>query len=88
MITHHASGGCTLGPGDLLGSGAISGPTDDARSCLLELTSRGATPVVLPTGETRSFLADGDEVIIKGWCERAGAARIGLGECRGTVRPA
>ena len=77
-----------LGPGDLLGSGTISGPTDDARSCLLELTSRGATPVVLPTGETRSFLADGDEVIIKGWCERAGAARIGLGECRGTVRPA
>jgi fumarylacetoacetase len=88
MIAHHASGGCTLRPGDLLGSGTISGPTDDARSCLLELTSRGATPVALPTGEMRSFLADGDEVIIRGWCARAGAARIGLGECRGTVRPA
>lgn len=88
MIAHHASGGCTLRPGDLMGSGTVSGPTDDARSCLLELTSRGATPVVLPTGETRSFLADGDEVIIRGWCERSGAARIGLGECRGTVRPA
>ena len=86
LLTHHASNGCNMRPGDLLGSGTVSGPTDDARACLLEITSRGANPVTFPTGETRTFLADGDEVIVNGWCERAGAARIGFGECRGTVR--
>jgi fumarylacetoacetase len=86
MIAHHASNGCNLRPGDLLGSGTVSGATDDSRACLLEITKRGAEPVTLPTGETRKFLLDGDEVIVRGWCERDGARRIGFGECRGTVQ--
>ena len=85
LLAHHASNGCNLRPGDLLGSGTVSGPGKDSRGCLLELASRGAEPVALPSGETRAFLADGDEVIFRGWCERPGAARIGFGECRGEV---
>lgn len=85
MVTHHASNGCNLRPGDLIASGTISGPTRDARGCLLELTWRGAEPLSLPGGETRTFLEDGDEVILRGACERAGYARIGFGECRGTI---
>ncbi len=88
MVTHHASGGCNLRAGDLLGSGTISGETDDSRGCLLELTRRGAEPVALPNGESRKFLEDGDEVIMRAWCERDGAARIGFGECRGVIQPA
>jgi fumarylacetoacetase len=88
MLTHHTSNGCNLRPGDLFASGTISGPTSDSRGCLLELTRRGAEPVTLPAGETRKFLEDGDEVILRGWCERPGAARIGLGECRGLILPA
>ena len=88
LLTHHASGGCNLRPGDLLGSGTVSGPGEDERGCLLELTRRGTKPVRLPTGEERAFLEDGDEVVLTGWCERTGAARIGLGACRGTVVPA
>jgi fumarylacetoacetase len=88
MLTHHASNGCNLSPGDLFASGTISGATKDARGCLLELTWRGAEPITLPSGETRRFLEDGDEVIMRGSCEREGAARIGLGECRGVVIPA
>jgi fumarylacetoacetase len=88
MLTHHASNGCNLSPGDLFASGTISGATKDARGCLLELTWRGAEPITLPTGEVRKFLEDGDEVIMRGYCERKGAARIGLGECRGVVVPA
>ena len=88
LLTHHASNGCNMRPGDLLGSGTISGDARDARGCLLELTWRGAEPVALPNGETRSFLEDGDEVILRAYCEREGAARIGFGECRGVVTPA
>jgi fumarylacetoacetase len=88
MLTHHASGGCNLRQGDLLGSGTVSGPGPGEQGCLLELARRGATPVVLPDGETRSFLADGDEVIFRGWCARDDAARIGFGECRGEIRAA
>ncbi len=88
MFTHHASNGCNLRPGDLFASGTISGPTKDSRGCLLELTRRGADPVTLPHGETRKFLEDGDEVILRAWCSRPGAARIGFGECRGVVLPA
>jgi fumarylacetoacetase len=88
LLTHHSSNGCNLRPGDLLGSGTVSGPEKNSRGCLLELTSRGAEPVSLPSGETRAFLADGDEVIFRGWCERDGAVRIGFGECRGEVRAA
>jgi fumarylacetoacetase len=85
LITHHTSGGCNLLPGDLLGSGTVSGPTREERGCLLELTWRGKEPLVLPSGEERRFLEDGDEVIMTGFCERPGATRIGLGECRGTI---
>ncbi|HYU15420.1 MAG TPA: fumarylacetoacetase [Candidatus Acidoferrum sp.] len=88
LVAHHTSGGCNLRPGDLLASGTVSGATRGARGCLLELTWRGAEPIRLPTGEERRFLEDGDEVIFRGWCEREGFARIGLGECRGTVMPA
>jgi fumarylacetoacetase len=85
MLTHHASNGCNLRLGDLLASGTVSGPEKDARGCLLELTRRGTEPVALPTGESRRFLEDGDEVIMRGYAERAGARRIGFGECRGTL---
>ena len=85
MLTHHASNGCNLRPGDLLASGTVSGPEKTARGCLLELTWRGTEPITLPTGESRTFLEDGDEVIMRGYAEREGARRIGLGECRGTL---
>lgn len=85
MLTHHASNGCNLRPGDLLGSGTVSGPGATERGSMMELTMRGRTPVVLPSGETRAFLADGDVVTFRGWCERDGAVRIGFGECRGEV---
>ena len=88
LLTHHASNGCNLRPGDLLGSGTISGPRPEARGCLLELTTRGAEPVRLPDGETRAFLEDGDELLLRAYCEREGAVRIGFGECRGIVLPA
>jgi fumarylacetoacetase len=86
MITHHASNGCNLQPGDLLASGTVSGPTRDSRGCLLELAGRGSEPVALPTGEQRSFLQDGDEIVMRGFCEREGAARIGFGECQGQIQ--
>ena len=85
MFTHHTSNGCNLRPGDLFATGTISGPTREARGCLLELTWRGAEPLVLPNTETRKFLEDGDEVILRASCARSGAARIGFGECRGVV---
>ena len=88
MVTHHASNGCNLRPGDLLASGTVSGAAKDSRGCLLELTWRGSEPITLPSGETRSFLADGDEVIIRGFCENENAVRIGFGSCRGGVLPA
>jgi fumarylacetoacetase len=88
LLAHHTSNGCNLRPGDLLASGTVSGPTPDSRGCLLELTWRGAEPLTLPNGETRRFLEDGDEVILRGYCEREGAMRIGFGECRGVVVPA
>jgi len=85
MLAHHASNGCNLRPGDLLGSGTISGPEPESRGCLLERTWRGTEPLRLPSGETRKFLEDGDEVVFRAWCERPGYARIGFGECRGQV---
>jgi fumarylacetoacetase len=88
MFAHHTSNGCNLLPGDLFASGTISGPTKDSRGCLLELTWRGAEPLTLPTGETRKFLEDGDEVILRAFCERPGSVRIGFGECRGVILPA
>ena len=85
LITHHTSNGCNLRPADLLASGTVSGTDKSSRGCLLELTWRGTEPIELPTGESRKFLEDGDEVIMRGWCEREGATRIGFGECRGLV---
>ena len=85
LVTHHASNGCNLTPGDLIASGTVSGSTRESRGCLLELTWRGAEPITLPSGEQRRFLEDGDEVVLRGFCEREGFARIGFGECRGTI---
>ena len=88
MLTHHASNGCNLQTGDLIASGTVSGKEKSERGCLLELTWRGTEPIDLPSGEQRRFLEDGDEVIMKGFCEREGFRRIGFGECRGRVLPA
>ncbi len=88
MLTHHASNGCNLQTGDLMATGTVSGEAKDARGCLLEITSGGKEPIKLPNGEERRFLEDGDEVIMKGFCEREGFRRIGFGECRGVVLPA
>ena len=86
MVAHHASNGCNLLPGDLLGSGTCSGPTDESRACLAEILLSG--PVRLPSGEVRRFLEDGDEVILTARAEREGAVSIGFGECRAAVVPA
>lgn len=88
FVAHHTMGGCNLEPGDLLGSGTVSGPTRESRGCLLELTWRGSEPISLPTGEQRRFLQDGDEVTMTGRCEREGFASIGFGACTGMVLPA
>jgi fumarylacetoacetase len=85
MIAHHTSTGCNLRTGDLLGSGTVSGPTADSRGCLLERTWRGQQPLAMPDGSERKFLADGDEVIFRAYCEAPGVRRIGFGECRGAV---
>ena len=86
LLAHHTSNGCNLHPGDLLGSGTVSGETKESRGCLLELTWRGAEPILFPSGEQRRFLEDGDEVIMRGHCQRDGFVRIGFGECRGIIR--
>ncbi|MEJ7928834.1 fumarylacetoacetase [Ramlibacter sp. AN1015] len=88
MVAHHTVNGCNLQPGDLFGSGTLSGPTMDQAGALIELTEGGKKPLQLPGGEQRTFLEDGDTVVLRGWCEREGAARIGFGECAGTVLPA
>jgi fumarylacetoacetase len=89
MVAQHTVGGCDLQPGDLLGTGTISGPTAPEAGAMVELSKGGREPVTLAaTGEQRGFLHDGDTVILRGWCEQPGAARIGFGDCRGTVLPA
>lgn len=88
MLTHHASNGCNLQTGDLMATGTVSGKTKEERGSMLELSWRGTEPIELPNGETRRFLEDGDEIIMKGFCEREGFRRIGFGECRGRVIPA
>lgn len=88
LVAHHTVNGCNLQPGDLFGSGTLSGPTLDEAGALIELTAGGKNPVTLPNGETRTFLEDGDALVIRGWCEKPGAARLGFGECVGTVLPA
>jgi fumarylacetoacetase len=86
MIAHHTSNGCNLQTGDILATGTISSREEESAGCLLELTRNGARTFSLPTGEVRAFLEDGDEVIFRGSCEAPGHPRIGLGECRATVR--
>jgi fumarylacetoacetase len=92
MLAHHTSGGCNLQPGDLLGSGTISGPGADEAGAMMELSHAGRRPLRFECGpgqtEERGFLADGDSVVFSGWCERPGQARIGFGRCEGTVLPA
>ncbi|WP_206244757.1 fumarylacetoacetase [Novosphingobium terrae] len=85
IVAHHASGGCNLNPGDLLGTGTISGPTPDSYGSLLEITEGGKNPFTLPTGETRSFLQDGDEISITASAHAPGRASIGFGECRAVI---
>jgi fumarylacetoacetase len=87
LLTHHASNGCNLRPGDLLATGTISGPGQGSEGCLLEMKHR-AELLRLPTGETRSFLEDGDEVTFRGYCQAPGLSRIGFGECTGRISPA
>jgi fumarylacetoacetase len=86
MVTHHTSNGCNLIAGDILGSGTISGAQPGSKGCLLEITERGTQPLRLPSGELREFLADGDEIILRGYCDREGSPRISLGECRGMIQ--
>ncbi len=88
MVAHHTVGGCALNPGDLLGSGTISGPGPGEAGALIELTRAGQAPIALDHGERRAFLEDGDAVLLRGWCEKPGFARIGFGESRGMVLPA
>lgn len=98
MLTHHSSNGCNMRPGDMFGSGTVSGLERDTRGCLLELTWDGdkdnpvpgsqRTPLKLPTGEERKFLADGDEIILKGFCKNDSHRRIGFGTCSGKILPA
>ncbi|HSW25486.1 MAG TPA: fumarylacetoacetase [Burkholderiaceae bacterium] len=88
LLAHHSCNGCNLGPGDLLGTGTQSGPSPGQGGSMLELSAGGKQPIALPNGETRSFLADGDTVILRAHCAREGARRIGFGECAGTVLPA
>ena len=85
QLAHATSNGATIRPGDLFASGTISGPDPGSYGSLIELTWRGERPIELPGGETRTFLEDGDTVVMRGWCDREGAARIGLGEVRGTI---
>ncbi|WP_431109380.1 fumarylacetoacetase [Variovorax paradoxus] len=88
MVAHHTVGGCALNPGDLFGSGTISGPGPGEAGAIIELTRAAQSPVTLANGEQRGFLEDGDAVLLRGWCEKPGHARIGFGESRGTVLPA
>ena len=88
MVAHHTVGGCKLNPGDLFGSGTISGPGPGEAGAIIELTRAAQSPVTLANGEQRGFLEDGDAVLLRGWCEKPGHARIGFGESRGTVLPA
>ena len=88
LVAHHTVSGCNLRSGDLFGSGTLSGPQPDQGGSLLELSQGGKRPIALSNGEQRTFLEDGDSVILRGYCQREGFRRIGFGECRGTVLPA
>ncbi|MEP7129973.1 MAG: fumarylacetoacetase [Sphingomicrobium sp.] len=85
IVAHHSSNGCNLQPGDLIGTGTLSTDSEQGLGSLLEISRGGKQPLELPSGETRSFLEDGDEVTLRAWCEADGAVRIGIGECVGRV---
>ena len=85
MLAHHTSNGCNLLPGDILASGTVSGPSPSSVGSLLEITQRGTAPIHLPNGELRTFLEDGDEIILRGHCHREGLPTLTLGDCRGTI---
>jgi fumarylacetoacetase len=87
LVAHHTVNGCNLQAGDLLGSGTLSGASADQAGSLLELTQGGKQPISLPNGERRTFLEDGDTLILRAYCQAPGAVRIGFGEARGTVLP-
>ncbi|MDE2376755.1 fumarylacetoacetase [Bradyrhizobium sp.] len=87
QLMHHASSGCAMNVGDLLGSGTISGPEKNQRGSLLEISWNGTEPVELPGGAKRSFLEDGDSLVMRGWCQGDGY-RVGFGEVEGTILPA
>ena len=88
MVAHHASNGCNLAVGDLIGSGTVSGPQPGSFGSMIEITARGREPLALATGEQRGFVEDGDEVIFRGFAEKEGYPRIGFGECRAVILPA
>ena len=88
MIAHHSSNGCNLRPGDLFGSGTISGPAAESFGSLLEITQGGSKPITLPTGETRTFLIDGDEIVISAFADAPNRVQIGFGTCRASIAPA
>ncbi len=85
MVAHHSSNGCNLRPGDLCGSGTVSGQDKSSFGSILELAWRGTQPITLPNGEVRRFVEDGDEIILRAQCTRDGAVPIGFGDCRGVV---
>ena len=87
QLVHHASSGCAMNVGDLLGSGTISGPDKDSRGSLLEISWNGTEPIELPGGVKRTFLEDGDSLVMRGWCQGDGY-RVGFGEVEGTILPA
>ena len=86
LVAHHSVNGCNLRAGDLLGTGTQSGPGEGEGGSLLELSQGGKRPITLPNGETRSFLQDGDTLVLRAFCEAPGRARIGFGDCAGTVQ--
>jgi fumarylacetoacetase len=88
LVAHHTVNGCNLAPGDLFGTGTLSGPKPEEAGSLIELTQGSREPIRLSNGESRTFLEDGDTIVLRGYCERSGFRRIGFGECRGTVLPA
>jgi fumarylacetoacetase len=88
MVAHHTVGGCNLASGDLFGSGTLSGPRPEQGGSLMELGQGGKKPIEFSNGESRTWLQDGDSIILRGYCQREGYRRIGFGECRGTVTSA
>ncbi len=88
MLAHHSSNGCNMNPGDLIGSGTISGPSDESRACMTEITEAGKKPLQLTSGEQRTALEDGDEITLRAWAKREGFVSIGFGDCVGKILPA